>query len=145
MRLPTFFVPHGGGPCFFMDDPRGIWTGMAAFLRSLPERLPARPKAILCVSGHWETEGLALTGAAHPSLYFDYRNFPPHTYALRYDAPGDPKLAERVEIMLRDAGVPTRLDAQRGLDHGVFIPLMVAFPDATIPVIELSLERGLDP
>lgn len=145
MRLPTFFVPHGGGPCFFMDDPRGIWTGMADFLRSLPERLPAPPKAILCVSGHWETEGLALTAAAHPSLYFDYHNFPPHTYALRYDAPGDPALAERIQIALRDAGVTVRLDATRGLDHGVFIPLMVAFPEASIPVIELSLDRELDP
>lgn len=144
-RQPTFYLPHGGGPCFFMDDPAGVWTGMQAFLESIPSRLPERPKAILVVSGHWETEGFALTGSAHPPLLFDYYNFPPHTYELRYEAPGDPALAAEAAGLLQAAGLRARVDAERGLDHGVFVPLKVAFPDASIPVVEMSVDKGLDP
>lgn len=144
-RQPTFFIPHGGGPCFFMDDPRSTWTGMAAFLRSLPARLPAPPKAILVVSGHWETKGFCFTGSCRPSLIYDYYNFPAATYALRYDVPGAPELAQKAAKLLLAAGLPATVDPERGLDHGVFIPLKVAFPDATIPVVEMSVEYQLDP
>jgi len=142
--LPTFYVPHGGGPCFFMDDPQGTWTGMAEFLRRLLATLPEKPRAILIVSGHWETRGFALTSAENPPLLFDYYGFPPHTYRLRYDAPGAPQLAAGIAERLRAAGFDAALDAARGLDHGVFVPLKVVYPDAEIPVIELSLDRGLD-
>jgi aromatic ring-opening dioxygenase catalytic subunit (LigB family) len=142
--LPSFYLPHGGGPCFFMDDPQGTWTAMAAFLRGLPATLPEQPRAIVIVSGHWETRGFALTSAEKPPLVFDYYGFPPHTYQLRYDAPGAPQLAARIAERLRDAGFDTTLDASRGFDHGVFVPLKVVYPDAQIPVIELSLDRGLD-
>ncbi|MGC4028647.1 MAG: class III extradiol ring-cleavage dioxygenase [Steroidobacteraceae bacterium] len=146
MRLPALFLPHGGGPCFFMDDPAGDWTGMEGFLRSLPARLPEAPRAILIVSGHWETRGgFALTGNARPPLLFDYYGFPPHTYQLRYEAPGDPELAARIAEQLSAAGFPAALDTQRGFDHGVFVPLKVIYPQADIPMIELSLEHGLDP
>jgi aromatic ring-opening dioxygenase catalytic subunit (LigB family) len=128
-----------------MDDPTGMWTGMANFLRGLPATLPARPKAILVVSGHWETEGFALTGAPKPELLFDYYNFPKHTYQLRYDAPGAPELAQRAARLLAEAGLPSRIDPERGLDHGVFVPLKVAFPDADIPIVEMSVDAGLDP
>jgi aromatic ring-opening dioxygenase catalytic subunit (LigB family) len=144
-RQPTFYIPHGGGPCFFMDDPNGTWTGMEAFLRTVPEQLPEPPKAILVLSGHWETDGFAFTGATEPSLLFDYYNFPPHTYQLRYDAPGDPDLAERAARLLRDAGFKASIDPQRGLDHGVFVPFKVAFPEADVPVVEMSVDRDLDP
>jgi aromatic ring-opening dioxygenase catalytic subunit (LigB family) len=145
IQQPTFFIPHGGGPCFFMDDPTGMWTGMANFLRGLPGMLPDRPKAILVVSGHWETEGFALTGASSPELLFDYYNFPEHTYRLRYDAPGAPELAQKAADLLTEAGLPARIDPSRGLDHGVFVPLKVAFPDADIPIVEMSVDAGLDP
>jgi len=145
-RQPTFYVPHGGGPCFFMEDPQGTWQGMERFLRELPTQLPERPKAILIVSGHWETRGgFALTSHPRPPLVYDYYGFPPHTYQLRYDAPGAPELAERTRGLLAAAGFPAALDAERGLDHGVFVPLKVVYPDADIPVVELSLERSLDP
>ncbi|MFM1887674.1 MAG: hypothetical protein RL026_2831 [Pseudomonadota bacterium] len=145
MIQPTFYLPHGGGPCFFMDDPHGTWAGMAAFLRELHTRLPERPQAIIVVSGHWETRGgLAVTGAAQPPLVYDYYGFPPHTYALRYDAPGAPALAAEVASLLQAAGLPTTVDAGRGYDHGVFIPLKVAFPGADVPVLELSLDARLD-
>jgi len=142
--LPSFYIPHGGGPCFFMDDPQGVWVGMAAFLRSLPDTLPQRPTAILIVSGHWETRGIAVTGGERPSLVFDYYGFPPHTYQLRYDAPGAPALATTVSERLREAGFEAVVDAARGWDHGVFVPLKVVYPQAEIPVVELSLDRGLD-
>jgi aromatic ring-opening dioxygenase catalytic subunit (LigB family) len=144
-RQPTFFIPHGGGPCFFMDDPKGVWTGMEAFLRSLPERLPERPSAILVVSGHWETDGFAFTGAEQPGLIYDYRGFPPHTYQLRFDVPGAPWLAREAARLLADAGQKAHVDPDRGLDHGVFVPLKVAFLDADVPVVAMSVDRDLDP
>lgn len=142
--LPSLYVPHGGGPCFFMEDPQGIWRGMERFLRELPGSLPERPQAILVVSGHWETRGFALTAAAKPPLVFDYYGFPPHTYQLRYDAPGAPAVAARAAQLLQSAGFEAALDPARGLDHGVFVPLKVAFPDADVPVVELSLDARLD-
>ena len=145
MRQPSFFIPHGGGPCFFMADPCGVWSGMAAFLRDLPAMLPQRPRAVLVVSGHWETDGFAFTGAEEPSLIYDYHGFPAHTYALRYDAPGCPALAARAAALLAGAGIAAAVDPMRGLDHGVFVPLKVAFPDADIPVVEMSVDRTLDP
>ena len=144
-RQPSLYIPHGGGPCFFMDDPAGLWTRMAAFLRGLPGLLPERPKAILIVSGHWETDGFRFTAATRPSLIFDYSGFPPHTYELRYDVPGDPALAERAAGLLRAGGYDSAIDPDRGLDHGVFVPLKVAFPEADVPVVEMSLDMRLDP
>lgn len=144
-RQPTFFIPHGGGPCFFMDDPSNTWRGMAKFLRSLPGRLVTRPKAILVVSGHWETHGFGLTGATAPKLLYDYYGFPPLTYQITYPAPGAPGVAEQARKLLSSAGIAAALDHDRGLDHGVFIPLKVAFPDADIPVVEMSVDRGLNP
>ena len=144
-RQPSLFIPHGGGPCFFMDDPRGVWTGMAAFLRGLSVTLPGRPKAIIVVSGHWETEGFAFTGAARPPLVYDYYGFPPETYELRYDVPGAPDLARRAAELLRAAGIAGQVDEARGLDHGVFVPMKVALPDADIPMIEMSVDRNFDP
>ena len=144
-RQPTFYLPHGGGPCFFMDDPQGTWTGMAAFLRALPATLPEKPRAILVVSGHWETQGFAVTAHPQPPLVYDYYGFPAHTYALRYDALGEPALAAQVVALLQAAGLTAATDASRGLDHGVFVPFKVIYPEADIPVVELSLDRSLDP
>jgi aromatic ring-opening dioxygenase catalytic subunit (LigB family) len=145
MRQPTLYIPHGGGPCFFMDDPHGHWTSMAGFLRTLPALLPEPPRAILLISAHWETRGFAFTAGAKPSLVFDYFGFPPHTYELRYNAPGAPELAERAAELLQTAGLRATLDDERGFDHGVFVPLKVAFPSADIPVVEMSLDASLDP
>ena len=144
-RQPALYLPHGGGPCFFMEDPAGVWTGMQTFLEGFPAALPERPQAILVISGHWETEGFRLTGSARPPLVYDYYNFPPHTYALRYDAPVAPALAQKTAGLLAAAGLDAGVDPDRGLDHGVFIPLKVALPEADIPVVEMSLDLSLDP
>jgi aromatic ring-opening dioxygenase catalytic subunit (LigB family) len=144
-RQPSFYIPHGGGPCFFMSDPDGVWTAMAQFLRALPAMLPTQPRTILMVSGNWETLCFAFTGAENPSLIYDYSGFPPDTYDLRYAAPGPPDLARTAARLLADAGLQSMVDPVRGFDHGVFIPLKVAFPEADIPVVEMSLDAHLDP
>ncbi|WP_085315293.1 DODA-type extradiol aromatic ring-opening family dioxygenase [Derxia lacustris] len=147
LRQPTVYLPHGGGPCFFMDwpgDPHA-WDKLAAWLRGLVATLPEKPKAILVISGHWETGELALTGAARPELIYDYYGFPEHTYQLKFPASGDPALAARVSGLLNAAGFPAHVDAERGYDHGVFIPFLLVTPEADIPVLQLSLHHSLDP
>ena len=85
-RMPSFFIPHGGGPCFFMDwDPADTWKSMEIFLRGIADALPRPPSAILIVSAHWTPERFTVNAAAQPALLFDYYGFPPHTYQLRYD------------------------------------------------------------
>lgn len=143
---PVLFVPHGAGPCFFMDwSPADTWDAMAGFLRGVAATLPARPQAIVLVSGHWQTPGFSVTAAARPGLIYDYCGFPAHTYQLDYAAPGDAALAERIAALIARTGLRTDVDAQRGWDHGVFIPLKLMFPDADIPVVQLSLRQDLDP
>jgi len=145
MIQPSLFIPHGGGPCFFMPDPDGTWTKMEAYLRSIAESLPETPRAILIVSGHWEERGFAFTGVDAPELLFDYYGFPPHTYELAWPAPGAPWLAARGVELLQAAGLPSGIHPSRGFDHGVFVPMKVAFPDAEIPCVQMSLFAGLDP
>ena len=143
---PSLFIPHGGGPCFFLPDPRGTWTAMGEYLRTLPATLPEPPRAIVVISGHWEERAFAFTGAAgHPGLIFDYYGFPPETYRLTWPAPGAPWLAERGAELLRAAGLPAAIDPERGFDHGVFVPLKVMFPQAEVPVVQMSLHASLDP
>jgi aromatic ring-opening dioxygenase catalytic subunit (LigB family) len=145
-RLPTLYIPHGGGPCFFMewpDDPH-TWDQMGDFLRQLGDSIP-RPKAIVVISAHWETAEFTVTSHPQPPLLFDYYGFPAHTYELKYPAPGSPELALRIQELLSAADIPCHADAQRGFDHGVFIPLLLVYPDADIPIVQLSLKTGLDP
>lgn len=144
-RQPAFFIAHGGGPCFFLPDPHNLWTGLAGTLRSIPDMLPQRPEALLVVSAHWETPGFRLSGSAAPSLLYDYHGFPDHTYALTWPAPGAPDVARRACALLNDAGLPAKVDMERGWDHGVFVPMKVAFPEADIPCVAMSLDLGLDP
>src|ERR1700743_991456 len=104
MTLPSLFIPHGGGPCFFMDPAGGppdpMWAGMQAYLAGLIASLPERPKAILLVSGHWEEDEITVhLGDGQPLLY-DYYGFPEHTYSLRWDAPGAPDVARRAKALL---------------------------------------------
>ncbi len=147
-RQPAIFLPHGGGPCFFMDwtwGPADTWEKTRRFLAGLEATLPERPRAMVVVSGHWEEVAFAVGTAARPELIFDYSGFPEHTYRLTWPAPGEPALAAEVQRLLIGAGLPAAADAGRGYDHGVFVPLKVAFPEAQIPVVTLSLQRSLDP
>jgi aromatic ring-opening dioxygenase catalytic subunit (LigB family) len=149
-RFPVYFIPHGGGPWPFMEFPKdeqgkGPWDDLGAFLRGLADQVGRRPKAILVVSGHWEQEPVpTVSSAERPSMLFDYYNFPPHTYELSYPAPGSPTLANRARVLLAEAGIDSAENAERGYDHGVFIPLMLAYPDADVPITMMSLKNTLD-
>ncbi len=146
MRQPTCFIPHGAGPCFFMAwDPPDAWERHRAFLEGLPGALPERPRALLVISAHWEAPVFTVQGHPAPPLLYDYVGFPPHTYALSWPAPGAPRLAARVAGLLEAAGLACAVDRERGFDHGVFVPLKVAFPEAELPCVQLSLRADLDP
>ncbi|MGH6616724.1 DODA-type extradiol aromatic ring-opening family dioxygenase [Sphingomonas sp.] len=149
MTLPTLFVPHGGGPCFFMDPaggpPDAMWRPMQAYLAGLIGSLPERPRAILLVSGHWEEQDVTVHVGDGQPLMYDYFGFPAHTYHLQWPAAGAPDVARRAGELLAAAGFPVREEAARGWDHGVFIPMMVALPDADIPLAQMSLRKDLDP
>ena len=122
-----------------------MWDGLAAYLRGIDASLGSRPKAVLVISGHWEAAVPTVNSAAKPGLLFDYYGFPEHTYRFKYPAPGAPQLAERVRALLSGAGFDAEVDSTRGLDHGVFIPLMLIYPDADVPILQLSLQASLDP
>jgi aromatic ring-opening dioxygenase catalytic subunit (LigB family) len=147
-RQPAFYIPHGGGPCFFMDWPYpspNPWTGLESWLRGLPRTLSRAPRAVLVVSGHWEEAPVALNVQPTPPLLYDYYGFPAHTYRLEYAAPGAPALAQEVRDLLGAAGLATDEELHRGLDHGVFVPFKVIYPNADMPILQMSLLAGLDP
>ena len=138
----TLFLSHGGGPLPLLGDPDH--QKMVGALRGLAAGVP-RPSAILVISAHWEEAVPTLTASAAPALLYDYYGFPPESYQIQYLCPGSPALAQRVHGVLSAAGMVPRLDAQRGLDHGVFVPLKIMYPEADIPCVQLSLLSSLDP
>ena len=142
---PTYFISHGGGPWPWMQDQAGGYAQLAASLQAMSAALPAPPKAILMVSAHWEEAHFTVQSTARPGMIYDYTGFPAHTYEVQYPAPGAPAVAARVTTLLEQADIPVAQDAQRGFDHGTFSPLAVMYPQANIPVLQLSLKRGLDP
>ena len=147
-RLPTLYIPHGGGPCFFMEwtmGPPDTWDLMAEWLRGLGSQIEPRPRGLVVVSAHWEEPVVAVNHAAHRGLLYDYYGFPPHTYHITYDAPGDPALAREIVGLLERAGITARPEEHRGLDHGVFVPLKLVYPEADVPIVAVSLRGDLDP
>lgn len=144
--MPAIYIPHGGGPAFFMQGQmRSMFQATADFLTTIAAELPERPRAILVATAHWQAPVTTLTGGDRPPLIYDYSGFPPETYQLTYPAPGDPQLAEQAATLLTQAGVEALVDSEIGWDHGVFIPLKVMYPNADIPVVAMSLTTGLDP
>jgi aromatic ring-opening dioxygenase catalytic subunit (LigB family) len=145
-RMPALYLPHGGGPAFFMTGQfKQMFQSTEDFLRGIRGTLPATPTAILVVTAHWEADVPSFTGGAQPELIYDYYGFPPETYTLQYKAPGQPALATKAAALLKGAGLDALVDPTYGWDHGVFIPLKVMFPDADVPVVAMSLQASLDP
>jgi len=108
--------------------------------------MPRKPSAIVIISAHWEeSDKVHITAKQNPSLYFDYYGFPPHTYKLTYPAPGDPQLADKIKNLISSSGIPATLDTTRDWDHGVFVPLLLMYPEADIPIVQVSLLSSLDP
>jgi len=118
---------------------------MEAYLASLPASLPEKPKAMVIISAHWEEDEFTVATNPRPEMIYDYHGFPPHTFQIKWNAPHDAGLAQKVLGLIGAAGIKVREDENRGYDHGVFIPLKVAFPTADIPVVIVSLKRDLDP
>jgi len=148
-KQPAIFVPHGGGPCFWIESPPPFgphaWDGLRDYLAGLVKSLPERPKAFVIVTAHWEEAKPTVSTSAAPGMLYDYNGFPPHTYQLKYPAPGAPAIAAEVERLLGAAGLPVGENAERGYDHGVFVPFLIVDPKAEIPVVMMSLQRDLDP
>lgn len=136
--FPTVFLSHGAP-----DLP--IREGAAThFLKSLSQQLP-RPKAILVISAHWNSEPWAVSATPSPKTYHDFSGFPEALYQLNYPAPGSPELANRVVDCLAQAGIASKLNSSRGFDHGTWTPLFLAYPTAKIPVVQLSVQYRQSP
>ncbi|MGO5000101.1 DODA-type extradiol aromatic ring-opening family dioxygenase [Oceanisphaera sp. W20_SRM_FM3] len=134
------FLSHGGGPMPLLGDP--AHREMVACLQQMAAKLP-RPKAILIISAHWEEAVPTITANAHPSLIYDYYGFPAAAYDIQYPCAGEPVLAQQVQQALTNAVITARLDTERGIDHGVFVPLKLMYPTADIPCVQLSLINSL--
>ena len=132
MKLPSLFVSHGA-PTFALEPgPAG------RALKALGVALP-RPGAVLVISPHWLTAGLEVTTHPQPPTLHDFGGFSEALDALRYPAPGQPQVAEQILGHLTQAGLPARANPKRGLDHGCWVPLLHLYPDADVPVLQLSL------
>lgn len=142
MRKQILYLSHGGGPLPLLGDEGH--QEMVAQLTEIANCIP-KPSAILVISAHWEADVPTLTAAPNPDLIYDYYGFPPESYHITYPAQGEPVLAQEVYKNLAQNGFKPELHQQRGLDHGVFIPLKIMYPQADIPCVQLSLVKGLDP
>ncbi|WP_298726483.1 class III extradiol ring-cleavage dioxygenase [uncultured Ferrovibrio sp.] len=138
-KLPTVFVSHGS-PMLTLEPQHAAHQ----FLRQAASHW-SRPKAILAVSAHWETAEPEISATARPETIHDFYGFPPALYQMRYPAAGAPDLAARIKTLLDQAGFRSTLDPERGLDHGAWSPLTLIYPDAGIPVLQLSLQSQLGP
>jgi len=136
LRMPVIYLSHGAPP--LADDP--LWTRqLADWSAAMP-----RPSSVLMVSAHWEDDPLTLSATTTVPLYYDFYGFPQHYYEVQYPAPGAPTLADEVERLLNDASQSVRRDPARGLDHGAYVPLVEMYPEADIPVLQISMPT-LDP
>jgi aromatic ring-opening dioxygenase catalytic subunit (LigB family) len=148
VRQPAIFIPHGGGPCFWMEFPPPFgphaWDRLRDYLAGLVASLPERPKAFLVVTAHWEAAEPTVSVNQKPGMLYDYYGFPEHTYHLQYPAPGAPDVGDKVKRLIEAAGLPVAADTERGFDHGVFVPFLIVDPKAEIPVVMLSLRKDLD-
>jgi aromatic ring-opening dioxygenase catalytic subunit (LigB family) len=143
--LPTYFISHGGGPWPYIPEMRSMFRYLEASLIGIVRELREEPRAVLVVSGHWTEKDFAVTSNPRPPMVYDYSGFPPYTYQVQYPAPGDPALAQQVQHLLQRAGFDSSLDPTQGYDHGTFTPLVIMYPEANVPVVQLSMKSGYDP
>lgn len=138
----VLYIPHGGGPLPLLGDKSH--QELIDFLKNITPSL-GKPSTILVISAHWEEASATITSGETPALIYDYGGFPDEAYKIKYPAPGNPQLAEKLFNLLQNNGVEAKLDNKRGFDHGLFIPMKIMFPDASIPCVQLSLLNSLDP
>ena len=140
-KAQVVYFSHGGGPLPILGD--ASHKAMVDFMVRLPSQL-RKPDAILVISAHWEESAATLLGAQNPAMFYDYYGFPDQAYEITYPAPGSPELAHRIAGILKINNIASRIDPERGFDHGLFIPLKLMYPQADIPALQLSLLRGLN-
>ena len=137
-RFPSVFVSHGA-PTLAVEE-----NDTTAFLRELGRKL-GKPRGIVCVSAHWNTNEPTVSAAEHPRTIHDFGGFPDELYQIRYPAPGAPALATQVGELLAGAGIVCAVSPDRGLDHGAWVPLRLMYTEADVPVTQLSIQPQLDP
>lgn len=141
-QAKVIFVSHGGGPLPLLND-KSHFELVEAF--KLLKAQIETPKAIVIVSAHWEAQGFQVGSHVNPELIYDYSGFPSESYEIEYPAPGLPSLADEILALLHKSQLPAQLEENRGYDHGVFVPLKLLFPDASIPVVTVSIDHSFDP
>lgn len=143
MRAPrSLFLSHGAGPMPLLGD--AGHQEMVSCLETIASSIP-KPDALLVISAHWEAAEPVITAGRSPALIYDYYGFPEASYHIQYPCAGSPELAGEIHKLLENTGIEAGLDAARGFDHGVFVPLKIMYPDADIPCVQLSLVGTLDP
>lgn len=143
--MPTYFISHGGGPWPWLDTMRAALEPLAISLARMPQEVGQTPKAVLMISGHWERDAFTVMTSPKPPMVYDYYNFPPETYQISYPAPGAPDVAARAVDLISAAGLPVAQDAQQGFDHGTFVPMALMYPQADVPLFQISMRHSYDP
>ncbi|MBN2879555.1 MAG: dioxygenase [Clostridia bacterium] len=138
--MQIVYFSHGGGPMPILNDPSHY--RMNVFMKNLPS-LIKRPDAIVVISAHWEESNVAVQTGASPSMLYDYYRFPEEAYQINYPAKGSPELTKEILEIFKAENIPCTADDERGFDHGLFIPLMMMYPDADIPCFQVSLLHNL--
>jgi aromatic ring-opening dioxygenase catalytic subunit (LigB family) len=145
-KMPVYFLSHGGGPWPWMRQQMpGVWDKLDASLKAIPASLSSRPGALLVITSHWREKEFVISSGSKPAMIYDFGGFPAHTYQVQYPADGSPELASRILQLLTSAGLPSRLDATRGFDHGTYTVTYPMYPDAEIPVVQISIQKRYDP
>jgi len=146
LRLPTYFVSHGGGPWPYMSGEfRRNFDKLEQSLIEMRAELGDAPKAILMVSAHWEEQGFAVSSGERPGMLYDFYGFPEYLYHVKYGAPGSPELARHVRELLKAGGIDAWLDPARGFDHGTYGIMQPLYPEEDMPVVQLSIHASYDP
>lgn len=140
--MSIIYFSHGGGPLPILKDPSH--AKMIEFMKNLPSKI-RRPEAIVVFSAHWEENVVTIQSGGQPAILYDYYGFPEAAYHIQYPCQGNPSLAGEISELLTRHGVQNRLDEQRPYDHGSYIPLIMMYPDADIPVLQISLHHNLQP
>ncbi len=140
-KAQIIYFSHGGGPLPILGDPGH--RAMNRFMKSLPNEI-RKPEAIVVFSAHWEQREVTIQAGESPNMVYDYFGFPEQAYSIKYPAEGNPELAQRISKILAENKIEHKLDSKRGFDHGLYIPLMMMYPEADIPCLQVSLISGLD-
>ncbi len=143
-RLPVYFISHGGGPWPWLKKEMPFYDKLEASLANMPAEIGVKPAAVLMVSAHWEEPGFFVQANPQPGMIYDYGGFPQHTYEIKYSSKGDVETAARTSELIASAGLASQLDPLRGYDHGMFSPMAAIYPNADVPVFQVSIREDYD-